>query len=150
MVTSTTASSTGAVQRRDSSIPPPAGAASSSISQQGSIFSQLQQLSQQDPTRFKQVMSEMAKEIRTDASKQTGAAADRLSQMASRMDQVASSGDMSQLAPPQPPQGAQQGAAAYQGASGGHHHHHGGGAMANDLQQAFESAMSATSSVTAG
>jgi len=144
MVTSTTASSTGAVQRRDSSIPPPAGAASSSISQQGSIFSQLQQLSQQDPTRFKQVMSEMAKEIRTDASKQTGAAADRLSQMASRMDQVASSGDMSQLAPRQPP-AAPQGAAAYQGAGGQHHHHHGGDAMASDLQQAFESAMSATS-----
>jgi hypothetical protein len=149
MVTGTTASSTASVQRRDSSIPPPPGAASSSISQQGSMFSQLQQLSQQDPTRFKEVMTEMAKALRTDASQQTGPAADRLTQMASRMDQAASSGDVSQLAPQQP-QATPQGAAAYQGASGKHHHHHGGGSAGNDLQQAFEAAMSATSATTTG
>ena len=144
MVTGTTAS-TATVQRRDSSIPPPPGAASSSISQQGSMFSQLQQLSQRDPTRFEAVMTEMAKQLRADASRQTGPAADRLTQMASRMDQAASSGDVSQLAPQQP-RATPQGAAAYQGASGEHHHHHhDGDGAGNDLRQAFEAAMSATS-----
>ncbi|HEX4339077.1 MAG TPA: hypothetical protein VH062_24385 [Polyangiaceae bacterium] len=120
--------------------------ATASISGPGRMFHQLQQLSESDPTKFKQVMSDMASSIRADAKNATGDEATRLSSIADRLDKVSQSGNLSDLAPPRP-----QGGGGAQGAHHGHHHgggHHGGGAIMSDLENAFSSATSDGSSST--
>jgi hypothetical protein len=133
------------------------GGDSSGVSKRAQMLQQLKDLSQSDPAKFKQVVGDMAKELRADAQKESGAAATALGKIADKLDQVAASGDVSQLAPPAASggaQGASKGAAAYKK----HGHHHGGGGKAGgvssvqrDLAQAFASALgpSASSAVPA-
>ncbi len=114
--------------------------ATASISGPGRMFHELKELSQSDPTKFKQVVSDMASSLRTDAKNATGDEASRLSQVADRLDKVAQSGNLSDLAPPRPQGGAQ-------GAHHGHHGgHHGGGAIMSDLESAFASATNSSGS----
>jgi hypothetical protein len=123
------------------------GAASTSISTPGQFFSEMQQLSQSNPTEFKTVAAAVAKSFQTAASQATGSQAQFLNNLANQFTQAAQTGTMPS------PQGAQSGGQA-QGAQGNqstsssgahHHHHHGGGgstSQSSGVQQAFQSAMS--------
>jgi hypothetical protein len=139
-----------------SSIPPPMGGAvgSASISTPGQFFSQMQQLSQSNPTEFKTVAAAVAKSFQTAASQATGSQAQFLTNLANQFTQAAQTGTMPS------PQGAQSGGQA-QGAQGSpsgsfgahHHHHHGGGgsmSQSSSVQQAFQSAMSILEQATGG
>ena len=123
-------------------------AATTAFSGPGQMFQKLQQLAQSDPTKFKEVVTDMAKAIRADAQNQTGEAATRLNDFASKLDQAAASGDLSAFAPkgaqggapPGPPSG---GAASGSTAKSGHHHHHGGSSVVgSDIASALEQALS--------
>jgi hypothetical protein len=85
---------------------------SSAISSFANLMSELQQLQQNDPTKFKAVMADIASTLKTDAQNATGSQASALNNLAAKFDQAAQTGQMPNLQP----QG-QQGA-------GGHHHHH--------------------------
>ncbi len=132
------------------SIPPPmGGAATASISTPGQLFSELEQLSQQDPTKFKAVAAQLATSFQNAASQASGPQAKFLGNLANQLSQAAQSGSL------QPAQGAPsgqpaQGVQGTQAAGGGagtphHHHHHGGGSMgggqSSQVQQAFQNAM---------
>jgi hypothetical protein len=126
-------------------------ATKTSLSGPGQMFQQLQQLAQSDPTKFKEVVTAMAKSIRADAQNQTGEAATRLNDFASKLDQAAQSGDLSAFAPKGaqgggPPPGPPPSATATGSATpkSGHHHHHGGGGgvVSSDIASALEQALS--------
>jgi hypothetical protein len=78
------------------------------MSKPGKLFSELKQLQQSDPTKFKQVVTDIANKLDA-ASKDpaNSSASTMLSNMASKFKDVANGGDISELQPPQ-----------------GHHHHH--------------------------
>ena len=121
---------------------PAAGSGSSGISSIGQFFSQLQQLSQQNPTEFKAVASQLATTFQNAASGSTGQDAKALTALAAQFTQAAQTGSLQQ---PQSSQEAQR--------SGGHHHHHGGGSSASPsgaIQQAFQSAESILAQATQG
>jgi flagellar motor switch protein FliG len=97
------------------------------VSKMGDLMSQLQQLSQSDPAKFKQVMAEISDKLKAQAGDATGKA-DFLNKLADKFSQASQTGDMSALKPPQ----AQQGA----GAAHHHHGHHAHAATyANTAQQ---------------
>ncbi len=141
----------GPSRKSPSSIPPPmTGAASASISTPGQFFSEMQQLSQQNPTAFKSVAAEVATSFQNAASQASGPQAQLLNKLANQFSQASETGSL------QPPQGGQspqavqgsQGVSASQpGGNTGthhHHHHHGGGGSATDssqVQQAFQNAL---------
>lgn len=111
------------------------------ISGPGRLMQQLQALHDSDPDKFKQVVGAMANSLRADAQSETGQSADHLNSLASKLDQVAKSGDLSQLAP-------QHAAGAGPGAAGGHHGHHGhhghgggGSGIGADVQKALTDAL---------
>jgi hypothetical protein len=115
-------------------------AAQPEVSKMGQLMSQLQQLQQSDPAKFKQVMGAISQKLKDEAAGATGQRAEFLGGLASRFDQAAQSGDLSALQPP-----------AQAGKAHGHHHHAGykGGAHASgtpapgdDLAQIIESALS--------
>jgi hypothetical protein len=92
---------------------PDGGSDSQRISGAGQLFSKLQQLQQQDPTKFKQVLTQIASELQTAAQQQgQGNQAQFLTQLANKFQTAAQTGD---LTPLQPQQGVQ-------GAHHGHHH----------------------------
>jgi hypothetical protein len=107
---------------------------------------QLQQLSQQNPTEFRAVATQLATNFRNAAGQASGQQAQFLSNLANQFSQAAQTG---QLQPPSGTSSATQGSAApTQAANSGagqavgghhHHHHHGGGGA---IQQAFQSAQS--------
>lgn len=147
----TSMGSVGSTASTPSSIPPPmGGVASTSISTPGQFFSEMQQLSQQNPSEFKTVAAQVATSFQNAASQATGQEAQFLTNLANQFTQAAQTGTL------QAPQGAQsgqsgqaaQGAQGTQSGSGAeghhHHHHHGGGSMSqsSSVQQAFASAMS--------
>jgi HSP90 family molecular chaperone len=76
------------------------------------LMSELQQLQQSDPDKFKSVMSDIAKTLKTDAQNATGSQATFLNNLSSKFDQAAQTGQMPDLQP------------KAQSAGGGHHHHH--------------------------
>ena len=82
----------------------------SDVSDFASVMNSLQELSQSDPTKFKEVMGSVASTLQADASNATGSQAQFLSQLADKFQQASQTGSMSPLQPP----------------SGGHHHHHHG------------------------
>jgi hypothetical protein len=88
-------------------------AVSVDLSKPGQLFSQLQNLAQTDPTKFKEVTADIASQLKDAAASQTGKQADFLNELAGRFDAASQSGKMSDLKPPQ--EQAQ--------ASGLHHHH---------------------------
>jgi hypothetical protein len=89
-------------------------AVSVDLSKPGQLFSQLQNLAQTDPTKFKEVTAEIASQLKDAAASQTGKQAAFLNELAGRFDAASQSGKMSDLKPPQ----------AQAQASGHHHHHH--------------------------
>jgi hypothetical protein len=118
---------------RNSSVPPPptTAAASADISKPGELFSKLQQLQQQDPVKFKEVIGEIAQSLHDAAGHAKGRGADFLTQLADRFDQAAQTGEL----PAPAPQESRSGGSAH-----GHHHHghRGGGAVASALQHALD------------
>jgi hypothetical protein len=135
-------------------------AATATISTPGQLFGELQQLSQQDPSKFKAVAAQLATTFQSAASQASGPQAQFLTQLANQFTQASQTGTL------QPPQSTQatagvSGAAGVNGAAGGHHHHHhhhgggGGGALAigsnsSDVDQAYESALSVVTQATGG
>jgi hypothetical protein len=143
--------------------PPGGAAASASISTPGQFFSQMQQLSQQNPTAFKSVAAEVATTFQNAASQTTGQQAQLLNKLANVFSQASQTGSL------QAPEGGPftQALQATQGGSGQaggstaahhhHHHHHGGGGGAlpadsssSDVQQAYESVLSIVTQATQG
>jgi len=127
--------------KRQSSVPPATNAAVSlSISTQGDLLGKLQQLSQQDPAKFKDVVTKLASDLKTAAGSATGGQAQFLNKLSDQFSQAASSGNLSALQPTQAPQGAAAGASA----TGHHHHghhHHGSGGGSSAVQSAFADAL---------
>ena len=76
-------------------------AVSVDLSKPGQLFSQLQNLAQTDPTKFKEVTAEIASQLKDAAASQTGKQADFLNELAGRFDAASQSGKMSDLKPPQ-------------------------------------------------
>ena len=111
----------GARQPNDGDGDDQAGAASGASGAR-QVFQQLSALSSTDPTKFKQVATDMAKSLRADAQNASGVSSSMLSKFADMLDQAAQSGALPG------PNGAQTGAAVAapgpQGAHAGHHHHH--------------------------
>lgn len=103
------------------------GAASVNVSKQGRLFSQLQSLAQNDPAKFKQVVSDAANALRSDAQQQQGQGSDALNALADKLQKAADTGDVSPLKP--------------QG-SHGHHHHHSSGDASTQVPQGGSSASS--------
>ena len=125
--------------------------AGAQVSQQGKFMSQLQQLQQQDPAKFKQFMANEATKLEDAASKTTGGEARKMTEMATKFQQAASSGDLTSFQPPPRPSlgnsVATQAAQAYKANSGQGHSHHGGGGVqqllagvASDLVSALSGA----------
>jgi hypothetical protein len=98
---------------------PPASAPSSdsiNFSQVAQLFQQLQQLQTSNPTEFKQVLTDAAKQFTAAAGQQTDpAAAGFLSNLANQFQTAADTGNLSALQP---------GSNGSQGAHHGHHHRH--------------------------
>src|ERR1700722_12303152 len=83
-----------------SSIPPAGAAATASISTPGQFFSEMQQLSQQDPAEFKAVAAKVSAAMQTAAGQTSGPQATFLTHLANQFSQAAQTGTL------QPPQGA--------------------------------------------
>ena len=122
------------------------GSETATISTPAQFFSELQQLSQSNPTQFKQVAAQLATSFQNAASTATGADAQRLNSIANNLTQAAQTGT---LQPPQAPGVAGAGKAGCEEGSGGAHHHHhhhggggGGGGQSGTMGQAFQDAMS--------
>jgi hypothetical protein len=80
----------------------PAGIAfgdSAQISGPGKLFAELQQLQSQNPTKFTQVVSDIATQLQTAAQQATGNQANFLTNLADRFQTVANTGDLSSLRP---------------------------------------------------
>ena len=124
-------------QRAPSSLPPSVAPASQTrISTPGRLFSQLAQLSDQDPAAFKDVAHQIADGLRAtigEGSERGDAFAERL---ATRFDQAAEAGNLGSFAPPRRDDD--------DGAHHHHHHHrHHGGmrAFGEDVQSVLENAL---------
>ena len=142
--------STNQTKNSPSSIAPAAnGAAPTNISKPAELLQKLQQLQQQDPAQFKQVMSQLADTLQQVADK-SGNSNGIASKLAAAFKSASDSGDLSALqSAMQPPnvataaqaQGAGATASAPQGAQGHHHgHHHQGGG--GGIAAAFSAAIS--------
>ncbi len=134
-----------------SSIPPAgATAASAQISKPGELLQKLQQLQQQDPTQFKQVLTQLADNLQQVAD-QSGNSDGMAAKLATAFKNAADSGDLTALQtalqPPNVAAAAQaassssstSAAGSSQGAQKHHHghHHHGGGGIAAAFSTAF-------------
>ena len=145
--------SVGTSTPKPGSIAPTSGGVSTAtISTPGQLFSDLQQLSQTNPTQFKAVASQLAASFQSAAGQATGPDAQALSSLADRFNQAAQTGS---LQPAQAPTGAVGQAGGASGSGGAHHHHHhhgggGGGGSSNAVQQALESALTTVTRATQG
>lgn len=108
-------------------------AASTQISGPGQFFSRLQQLSEKDPAKFKQVAQHIADQLHQAAQQKSGKGADFENQLADKFAAAAQSGNLSSLQPPKPEGGSE----------GAHHahHHHGGGGGGGQIAAIFSSAL---------
>jgi len=104
--TSAASTTTAARSRSSSRIkpappPPPALAACPRIRAPSrrfaNLMSELQQLQQNDPTKFKAVMADIASTLKTDAQNATGSQASALNNLAAKFDQAAQTGQMPNL-----------------------------------------------------
>ena len=94
----------------------PADSVGANLSSLGQFFSELKQLSTQNPTEFKKITAEIAQKLDTQAqSTNDPTQAAQLKAIASRFDQASQTGDFSSLLPPQSAAGKHH---------GGHHHHY--------------------------
>ena len=74
-------------------------ASSTSVSKRGDFLAALKQLQQQDPAKFKEVVTKLASDVRDQAKTATGDQAKALNSFADKLDKVASTGDLSALKP---------------------------------------------------
>jgi hypothetical protein len=88
-----------------------AGSDTTQLSKMGDLMSKLQSLESSDPAKAKQVLTQIATTLKSQAGSDP-----KLASVAAKFDQAAQTGNLSAL---QPNQGG--------GHHGGHHHHHGGG-----------------------
>jgi hypothetical protein len=117
-------------------------AVSCDVSGIGSLMSQLEQLSQTDPAKFKQVTAEISDKLKTEAGQATGQQAQFLSQLSDKFAQASQAGNMSRLEPPKH--------------AGGHHHgaHHAHaasqsqGSTPDSVESIIESALQDVSATT--
>ncbi|MDB4984872.1 MAG: hypothetical protein JWN04_50 [Myxococcaceae bacterium] len=70
-----------------------------SISKPAQEFKKLAALQQSDPAKFKEVTEAISQQLSAAARQQTGAAADKLNDLATKFQQASDSGDMSSLQP---------------------------------------------------
>jgi hypothetical protein len=87
---------------------------SASVSPVGKLFSQLAQLQQSDPARFKTVLTDIANKLQAAGQQDGGAQGQALADLASKFQQAAQTGDLSSLKPAHHHHGHHRGAAAYQ------------------------------------
>lgn len=126
-----------------SSIPPAGNAAApTNISQPGELMQKLEQLQQQNPTEFTQVVSQLADSLQKIAD-QSGNSQGIAAKLATAFKNVASTGDLSALQTALQPSGvaaSTQGTSASAQSNGAHHghHHHGG---AGGIAAAFKTAL---------
>jgi hypothetical protein len=123
-------------------------AASTHISKQSQLLSKLQQLQQQDPAKYTQVVTDIANKLQAAAQSATGDQKTFLTNLAAKF-QNAENGDLSGFQPPA--QSANGTAALYQtaaaqtaqgstptsttqGSTHGHHHHHHEGSQSGGQQ----------------
>ncbi len=150
------------------SVVPPStqSAATASISTPASFLSQMQQLSQTNPTEFKAVAAQVATSFQNAADQASGTQAQFLTALANTFNQAAQTGSLQPAQSAQSAQASQtvqaalgaQGvqAAGQAGASSGahHHHHHGHGggssAQSSQVQQAFANALDILHQATQG
>ncbi|MGC4088016.1 MAG: hypothetical protein QM756_08985 [Polyangiaceae bacterium] len=113
---------------RPSAPPSESPAASARISSPGRLFSQLSQLAEQDPAKFKEVAQQIADDLRESASQLEGHEAAFDTRLAERFEQAAQTGDMSAFAPRK---------------SGGseHPHHHPHHGVGNETRSVLEHAL---------
>ncbi len=120
------------------------------VSQASQLFSQLQQLQQSDPDKFKQVLTNIASELQSAAQGKSGFEAQTLSDLATKFQNVANGGDISQLKPPSSSnsdQYTQQGAVSTK-----HHHghHHGTSGTQNDIKQVMSNVIDELNKAVSG
>ena len=89
------------------------GTSSSQVSPWAQLLSRLQQLQQTDPSKLSSVLTDISNKLTTDAQATGGVEGQALSNLASKFQQAAQTGDLSSLQPTQH-------------RHGGHHHHHAG------------------------
>jgi hypothetical protein len=126
------------------STPPPATAVSESppshvaVSGPGQLISKLMQLKQEDPDRFKDVVSGLATSLKDTAELLDGRAARRLDSLANKLDNIAQGGDVGQL--------ARRDHAPHHAPHHGHHHgHHHGSVLPTETDNETPTAAAATS-----
>ena len=90
---------------------------SASVSSVGKLFSQLAQLQQTDPDKFKTVLTDIANKLQAAGQQDGGAQGQALANLASKFQQAAQTGNLSSLKPAHHHHGHHRGAAAYQQAS---------------------------------
>ncbi|MGD0822742.1 MAG: hypothetical protein ABSA71_18580 [Desulfomonilia bacterium] len=120
------------------------------VSQASQLFSQLQQLQQSDPDKFKQVMTNIAGELQSAAQGKSGFEAQTLSDLATKFQNVANGGDISQLMPPtqsSSDQYTQQGSVS---AKHHHGHHHGTSGAQNDIKQVMSNVIDELNKAVSG
>lgn len=84
------------------------------ISQAGEVFGRLSALQQADPEKLKSTATDLAGALRAEGAKAGGPLVQALGKLANAFDKVASTGDLSALAPPPPPEARPaSGAGAY-------------------------------------
>ena len=71
------------------------------LSGPGELISKLQQLQEKDPEKFQEVVEELAEQVQTKADEASGESKERLTHLAEMLGQVAQTGDLSALQPPQ-------------------------------------------------
>ncbi len=84
---------------------PPEGSGPPGMSELAGAMQELSALQSSDPTRFKQVVGELAAKLEAQAGEATGGEAKGLSDLAGRFRAAAESGQMPDLEPPAPPEG---------------------------------------------
>jgi hypothetical protein len=138
-------SRTSSTAKTPSSIPPAAGAASSThISKPGQLLQQLQQLQQQDPTKFKQVVTQLADSVQQIADN-SGDTQGLAAKFATALKSVADTGDLSALQTAmQPPKLTQAQISEMKTSQNGtttgaqtYPHHSGGGALHSAIDTAM-------------
>jgi hypothetical protein len=104
----------------------------SDLSDAAKFFSKLQNLSQTDPAKFKQLTGEISSELQTAAQSATGNQAKFLTDLANQFKTASQTGDASSLEPPT--------------GSVGHHRHHASYQSSSDASNSTSSTSSGNSS----
>ena len=118
---------TGAAQQTGAGSSATMPAVTTDVSNAGNFFSQLSQLQQNDPAKFKQTMSDIANQLNSAASNTKGNQASFLSTLANKFQTASQTGDVSSLKPPANDYNQDTLASSLNSTSGATpaHHHHG-------------------------